>query len=170
MFVGGGISVYGSSLDNSNCTIQCILDGNLLRLDPNSAKARFGQIPPVCLAFGLPDNAIHTISVLVSVAPQDQPADGALTGFAFDYFLVQPPEGTTPWDNGNQDVYVPVLDTLVSSSNQPTLNFGLFFIDSDEQIADVSRGWIFDPKNGFYTTTSGSQFNVTFTGKSARDI
>ena len=116
----------------------------------------------------MPDDRTHTISVSVSVAPRAQePLDSHLSGFSFDYFLIQPPSDAKSWDNESQDVYLPLLDTAVAigTSTHPTLNFGLAFIADSLQIADVSRGWEYDPENGFHTIVQGSQFNLTFTGK-----
>lgn len=167
MCTGAGISVYATPIDNSTYTAQCFLDGNQLPFEPNATKAQFGQSEPVCQAFGLPDSTVHTISVVVSVPPrQQQDFHGSLSGFAFDYLVVQPPTEARPWDNGDQDVILPVLDlSLVENRTHPTLNFGIILNEAAWQIADVSREWEFDPANGFHTTAQGSQFNLTFTGK-----
>lgn len=174
MSAGQGISVFATPVDNTSFTSVCFLDGKQLGFDANAAIPQFGQSRPVCQASGLKDHVVHTISVNVSVPPRPQDdANGTsnLSGFAFDYMLIQPPFGVSPWDNGTQDVLLSVLDMdTIETKNQPTLNFGIMLDEAAWQIADVNRGWEFDPENGFHTTTFGSQFNLTFTGSSTSDI
>lgn len=152
---------------DGNFTAKCSLDGHPLDLVPNT-EADFGQSRPVCLVFGLPQDTVHTIFVSVSAPNDQEPSVNGLSGFSFDYFLIPPPDFSDTWNDVNQDVYLPLLETgiAIGTSTSPTLNFGIFFIVTTLQIADVSRGWEFDKENGFHTTTPGSQFNVTFNGKS----
>lgn len=137
-------------------------------VNASDTQAQFGQSSPVCQAFDLPDNKFHTISVNVSVPPRDQQdINRSFSGFAFDYMLIQSSSDLSLWDNGTQDIFLPVADwTLIHDTTQPVPNFR---IDLDEpvssQIPNVTSGWVFDFRNGFYATTKGSQINLTFTGK-----
>lgn len=122
------------------------------------------------MAFGLSISTAHTIAVKVSVPPREQPdVAGDLSGFAFDYIIIQPPDSTTLWDNQNQDISILALAQMDAQSQtilQPNRSFGLFIDNPTGQIANLSREWKFDSGNGFYTTISGSQFNITFIGRS----
>lgn len=136
-------------------------------LDLDAEPSQFAQGRPVCAAFELPDDAIHTISVLVSVPPRDrQDEESSLSGFLFDYILVQPSSAASAWETGDHNLLLPILGVAVMNVTQdPTLNFGVDVFG--KHMADATPDWAYDPSNGFHTTKPGSQFNVTFTGTSS---
>lgn len=162
---GTGISVFATPVDNSNYTVQCFLDGNQLDFDSNDVVAKFGQSKPVCQAFGFPDGTAHTFTVTVSVPPRAQEIGyPLLSGFAFDYILIQVPPAAQSWYQGNQDVFLPVLGSGSVMTVPPSPDFSIVQIETGERIANGTGKWNFDPENGFLTNTPESQVDVMFIG------
>lgn len=167
--VGPGVSVYATPIDNTTYTAHCFLNGTQLITSPTPSPSEqpTGQGTPVCAAFALPDRVTHTLTVLVSVPPPTE-ADAAyaLSGFSFDYILVQPsPDMTSLWETGTQDLYLPILDWPITTGSDISPSNSISIQEQTlTQIANISNKWLLDGVKGFHTTSSGSLCNITFTG------
>lgn len=156
------MSVFARSLSDANYTSECFLDGVPL-LDANSPQWLLGHGRPICAATALNASTIHTISVFVSVWPQEN--IGLITGFAFDYMLIQPVSAESVWDGGNDDLFLTMLGmSLIQNITIPVSSSAIGI--GGDQLGSITDTWIYDSSYGFHTTTAGSQFNLTFTGAS----
>ncbi|KAF5321090.1 hypothetical protein D9619_000009 [Psilocybe cf. subviscida] len=161
-FTGIGASVIFVSVGiTRKYTAQCFLNGILL--NSTSGNTNVGQSQTLCQVFGLLDNMTHSISVSLSVPPLDEDSsagDDSLSGIALDYILIRPSEQTTM---GEDDLFLSLLDVDGPRESNDSSSPRGFVIDSN-QAATSSKGWQFDMSNGLQTSTSGSEFNLLFTG------
>ncbi|KAF5309141.1 hypothetical protein D9619_012849 [Psilocybe cf. subviscida] len=159
-FTGSGVSLTFLGVGTSRkYTLQCFLDGFLV--NTTQGQTEFANSQVLCPEFGLNDSVMHSLTVLLSVLPSDE-ADSSFdpsSGVALDYVQVQ------------QSVKMPIdgEDMVVSVFNAQ--DFSITSTPSIWKIgwngvlsASSSSGWTFNISDGFQTTTSGSQFNVTFIG------
>lgn len=153
MSAGTGVSVFAASIETSrNYIAQCVIDGT-----PMSATTQFSSDQPVCAAFGLPANTMHTIYVSVSVPPSER--DTHFSGFCLDYLLIEPLPSMSLDD---YNLFIPTFDPDTWFFGLSSVFFSIPGVDSVS--LSGSPGWTYNGTNGYQTSKLGSQLNVTFTG------
>ncbi|KAF5314255.1 hypothetical protein D9619_012011 [Psilocybe cf. subviscida] len=158
-FIGTGVGVFTAMHNTRNYTAQCLVDGAQV---PVTMPADLGN-QPLCVAFGLPPDTPHTISVLILVEP-DQIDERGPSGFCLDYILVEPSPSTSL---DGYDLFIPTFEPLEGGDFDPShFSFQIPTNGITSLSLSVSAGWIMglNELKGYQTSVPGSNFNVSFTG------
>lgn len=157
---GTSVSLFTTSIGSAsrNYTVQCVVDGTPVVATPELSN--LGPNHPICQAFDLPADILHTISLSILVPPKEEDKLDQLSGFCFDYILIDPAPSMSLED---YNLFLSIIDidfpSFAFSSN---LSFDIASTALHE--ASGSSGWSFNKLYGLQTTNTGSHFNLSFTG------